>query len=50
MRCPKCNREIERIEFQSGRQDVIGPSIKLVFICNDCGIYIEKTYEKIGAR
>ena len=49
VKCPKCNKDMERLEFQTQEQSHPMDSLILYFICDNCRIYIEKTYNKFVA-
>ena len=50
MKCPKCNKKMERLELQLGlgsRGISLGQKITLQYLCENCGIYTEKKFKLV---
>jgi len=45
MKCPKCGKEMERMEFNAGLMNLGGSNFDLYFVCHNCEIFIRKRYK-----
>jgi len=45
MECPKCKKEMERLEWDKGQEDIGRDKLEIKFACHNCKIFVNEEYK-----